>query len=606
MLKKRGITVSMLATMIAVMIIISSTVVSSVKQITNNSKLRTFATEFAMVNDEIRLRNNTSTDQSYIKDAIVMDLSAVSDNIRNEQFIGENIVNNKITVQKVDIKSLGFNNSTYGKQKTELDIYGLSLETGRLYYVEGIKVGGTTYYTLTQELEEMIGSKYSISDINKQVVFKPSELEWTANAIKTEIAIPLEFENVVIQTSLDGENVDNVSNITEQGGKKIATANIGEKKANYTVNVTYKYDGQNRIETFNVKNHDSTKPTLTHGEQVYKVFNDVIEVNIPDIKASDNESGVLKVKYEADKISQESAKGYFESRGKDIKDTAIVLDPLITNYTLYVEDKAGNYTVVPIYNPTVVGTEAQLVAALSKDSSEIKIINDIACSNLLNIQSGNHSIDLNGHTISYTNNTQNFTFMTINSGANVTIKDNSSSKSGKILAQLLEESYNGNESKRTFNIYTVKNNGIFTIESGEVASKITQNVTGTSKSIDIADAVRTIDNVGTLNVNGGKITASIDTRANVNAAVATSEALGVGIQNSGTINLNSGSINVTARAGMERTLGTFGKSKAYAYGITTTSTSVINRADGFTISVTAENYDTGNTYSEDKEAKEII
>lgn len=349
MQKKKGITLSALATMVVVMVILSSAAVVSVKKISDNSKLRTFATEFAMVNDELKLKQKE--DINFVNDAIMMDLSGVSEDILENQFKGEDINNNNIVVYKVNIDDLGFNNSTYGKGTTTKDIYAVSKNTGRVYYIEGIKANGTTYYTLTEELEQAVGIKYDITNINKQIVFKPSHIDWTSEAIKTEIIIPVDFDNISISTNLEGTNSENISNIEQKEGKYVAIANIGEKKSNYTITVTYTNSGESKTETFEVNNYDGTKPTLSYGEFIYKVSQSETEIYLPNILAEDNESGILKIKYEKDKISEQSAKQYFNKGGKNIENETLKIDENVRYYTLYVEDKAGNFSIHSIFNP---------------------------------------------------------------------------------------------------------------------------------------------------------------------------------------------------------------------------------------------------------------
>lgn len=350
MQKKKGITLSMLATIIVITIILTSTIILSVNDIYSNSRLRTFVTEYTMINDEVKLRQKTSTDMSYMEDAIEMNLADVNQNILDTQFVGENIQNNKITVYKIDIAQLGFNNANYGKEENNLDVYAISMTTGRIYYLNGIKGNSTTYYTLTEDLQVLAGSKYNIDEVNKQVIFKPSEFSWTANAIKTEVILPKEFTDISVTTDLEGENLDNVSGIVEEDDKYIVTVNINEIKTNYNITVTYINDGERVTETFEIKNYDGTAPSLTVGSQTYKVSDYDLKAYIQDILAVDDTSGIAKIKYENDKISVSNAKDYFSSKGEMLKGSTILIDNKSRYYTVYAEDKAGNAT---IYNVTV-------------------------------------------------------------------------------------------------------------------------------------------------------------------------------------------------------------------------------------------------------------
>lgn len=604
MQKKKGITISMLAILVVITVIITSTIIVSVKNVKDNANIRIFATELAIVSDEIKQIQKKGTQLNYIQDAIQIDLSKVSEDILLKQFKDEDIVNNTLIVYKIDLGTIGLNNTNYGKQKTSKDVFVLSKKTGKVYYLDGVKAKGTTYYTFTDDLKYIAEVNYKIENPNSQVIFKPSEILWTSNYIKTEVIIPLEFTNISITTNLSGENSENVSSIEEKNGKYIATVNILEKKSNYTITVNYIKDAENKIETFEVKNYDGTAPVISTGELQYKVSANKTETFLPNINVLDNESGIKLVKYEKDKISLESAKEYFEKRGETLNGDKIVIDNTALYYTIFAIDKAGNYTVINVYNPRVVANEADLISALSEGNADVKLIGDINCSSPLVINTLNNTIDLNGHNLTYTNNTGSFTFITIEENASLNIKDTSSEQDGKVLAQLLEESYNGNPEDRYNTIYTINNKGTLTIESGEVTSNLVQLPGEVDYNIHSKCLAKTITNTGTINLNGGNITSYIDSQGVSDSATRNGEATAVGIENAGIVNLNSGSITAEAHARMERASIIYGETRAYAYGVQNSSTGTVNRSENVSITVIADAH-SHDTYTTKKDSAEI-
>ena len=194
--------------------------------------------------------------------------------------------------------------------------------------------------------------------------------------------------------------------------------------------------------------------------------------------------------------------------------------------------------------------------------------------------------------------------MTIESGANVLIKDTSDTKDGKIKAQLLEETYNGSKDDRYNTIYTIANSGNITIESGEVASTLRQLPGEQKENIYSKCHAKTINNTGTINLNGGIISSYIESQGVSYLATRNGEATAIGIENSGTVNLNSGKITAEAHAYMKMTGIVYGETRAYAYGVTNATGGVVNREDTVTITVNAVAHEE-NSYTETVDSAEI-
>ena len=114
---KKGITVSLIATFIAVMIILATTITISANKSISNAKLRSFVTELSLIQDKIKQKMKQGTDASYLSDVIIMDLSGLSEkqgsSIESKQFYNEEIneTEKKIQLYKVDLDALEIYNT---------------------------------------------------------------------------------------------------------------------------------------------------------------------------------------------------------------------------------------------------------------------------------------------------------------------------------------------------------------------------------------------------------------------------------------------------------------------------------------------------------------
>ena len=139
--------------MIVVILILSSVIaVSSYNSIQNSRKLM-FAVEIASIQEEVTKYHDDSLNNEYPTNnsKYTLDLSSVT-NSSLDQFSGEPKTDNQVELYEVDFSFLGITDTKYGKKKIDSDVYVLSKETGRVYYVQGVKANNKTYYTLTNDL----------------------------------------------------------------------------------------------------------------------------------------------------------------------------------------------------------------------------------------------------------------------------------------------------------------------------------------------------------------------------------------------------------------------------------------------------------------------
>lgn len=151
---KKGITATSVAIMALIIIIIIGTITTLSYNSIENAEKITFSLEISNLQELVDKysRDNTLDIYSILENEYLIKLTGISSRSIS-QFDGEpQNDNNEIVVYELDLSALGITDTVYGNKKTEKDVYVMSKTTGRVYYIEGIKANGITYYTLTDEL----------------------------------------------------------------------------------------------------------------------------------------------------------------------------------------------------------------------------------------------------------------------------------------------------------------------------------------------------------------------------------------------------------------------------------------------------------------------
>ena len=151
MKQKNGITLAMLVITVLIMSILAATITTSVLTSINNAKLSIWTQEITYVQD---IMNETTNKEEALLSEITFSVENIDEDVRNEQFKDETIVDNEITLYTVNLAKIGLDNTVYGKYEKENDIYAYSKATGKVYYLAGMKNSSReVYYTLTDELK---------------------------------------------------------------------------------------------------------------------------------------------------------------------------------------------------------------------------------------------------------------------------------------------------------------------------------------------------------------------------------------------------------------------------------------------------------------------
>lgn len=158
---KKGITATSVAIMVVIVMMLVGTITTLSYNSIQNAKKTVFALEISSIQEAVDKYVSDSVLGEYptIGNEYLIDISGVS-SAASSQFDEETkTANNEIAVYEVDLSILGITDTVYGNKNTDKDVYVLSKGTGRVYYLEGIKLKSTTYYTLTEDLLELKAKK---------------------------------------------------------------------------------------------------------------------------------------------------------------------------------------------------------------------------------------------------------------------------------------------------------------------------------------------------------------------------------------------------------------------------------------------------------------
>lgn len=347
---KKGISLATLSIVVLLMIILATTITTTGAFVLNNSKKVKFASEIALVQEMVDEYASKKLDEYPTSSVVVVDLSNVSSNAIAE--FSEEIENkNEITLYEIDFSLLGKTDLTYGNKQNddETDVYAVSKKTGKVYYVKGVKIGKNVYYTLNDELKSSINYSSNLNAVTKDgIVFSTSKSSWTNKNIDSTIKVPSssEYKNITVSI-LQNNNVKNVVMSDAKKGYKIF--NITNVEGNYEVTVNYSKNSNPSTQNFSVSNFDNEAPKFTISK-TQKLINesDNIKQTYVKVDVENDVSGIRYTKYETDTIDSNIAKQYFNSNGIEFKDGAFTVDKFTKNVTVYVEDKAGNYSIQTI------------------------------------------------------------------------------------------------------------------------------------------------------------------------------------------------------------------------------------------------------------------
>ena len=340
MIKKQGITLVTVVVTIIVLSILAGAITISTSATLNYARLSTWANEIAYIQDVVKESEGTMSTFPYTEDKVTIDVLGMSNEEIQIQFPGEIISDDAIELNILNLGVLKITNTEYGRRKTANDVYAYSVTTGRVYYAKGLEIDGYIYYSVTDALRD----RFDLAPVNDElsaVVFIPSAIGYTNDPITVKLKLPSTFTNINITTSNTEIQVGAQTIVDNTYEYVINTNNVA---GNYEVTVSYTNGEQSYTSKYTVNSYDVTKPVINP-----IVYGNIVTVDNTDylksITATDN-SGIKYFKYTPGMISNDEAQAYFQINGNNVVGGKINLSREATQYTLYAEDNAGNFTIL--------------------------------------------------------------------------------------------------------------------------------------------------------------------------------------------------------------------------------------------------------------------
>lgn len=351
-ISKKGFSLVALMATVAIMIVLTTTVVISGITTSNNAKKMAFGTEISLVETSVNSYSDKNNGMYPVADNIELDVSTLTTEARKQfEDNGETITNNKINLYEIDYEKIGITTLKLGNKKEgDNDIYVVSEKTGKTYYAKGYKVGGDVYFCKTAEIEKIISY-----DLNKNlksskipVLFEPSNTKWTNKDVTVLVKIPKALTIVSV--------VANGTSVSPTTGDETYNKYLANITQNGEVVVTYKEnssDTQNLEAKYDVKNIDKVAPSVTVNNTLELAYNNEEDIlgYLKIVSKSDGLSGIKNVKFDTESVTS-NVFDYFQKNGTKLDSDTIVVNKGVFKVTVYIEDNAGNFSsaVIPISN----------------------------------------------------------------------------------------------------------------------------------------------------------------------------------------------------------------------------------------------------------------
>ena len=151
--KRYGLTITALVCTVVVALLLLATIVLSFNNIINSTHEREFANEIYSIQKFVDNYYFRFSRYPITVDGMPPDF--LNDLSYDEDFSGDSL-NSEFYI--IDLSEAGLSEVKRGMQKNndENDVYVVSLQTGRVYYVKGQDIGGHVYHTLTQSLKDKL------------------------------------------------------------------------------------------------------------------------------------------------------------------------------------------------------------------------------------------------------------------------------------------------------------------------------------------------------------------------------------------------------------------------------------------------------------------
>ena len=338
-MNKKGFSMVALAASLTIVMILLTTVTISVVNSLNNSRKVQFALEINSIEASINTYY-VANGEYPTGSSVALDLTGIDS--YKDQILANGEVptsDNKVILYEIDYSKIGNLTTNLGNGKNgENDIYALSQETGRVYYLQGLKIGSEVYFTLTEDLKNVLSQERNgdIFEPNNAIIFLPSTKEWTNEEISVTVKVPKDYIINSINATKTGS--DNNYNLYEAKGT-----------SNFNIEIKYTTDEDTtnvKVANYAVTNFDNVKPKLVIDNNINEIVDETTDAGFINItERSDSISGVKFVKFEEGNIKEDEAYEYFQNNGKLVEENTIVFSEKADTLTVYIQDNAGNFDV---------------------------------------------------------------------------------------------------------------------------------------------------------------------------------------------------------------------------------------------------------------------
>lgn len=376
-MKKKGISLIILAITIIVLAILVGMVVTGTSVATQNAKMETLANELVQIEEVLDTARALETELPIKDDAPIHTLTSlktlVGSNYSNS--LEAEIVQNgdqDDNFRVIDMTKLGANVSSKGTGKESgTDIFVFAEKTLNVYYVAGVHTSGQSYYSLTTSLTDLvkventdvsttdpdisvtISSSYRASVVTKE---KSNEIKLfiqmpTTGKIKVNIGVVngattryFDITNKII----DGEFIYKVGAV--EGLTKDMVAATTLLKLQFVNTST----GEEQIEEtqLNISNIDVTQPAAPQKIRASKAgVNNVIEISsadadvayyIYDYDTKLNSSGEEEKVFQTNATTDAQQVEALKAKGVKSENGVIKLPRYIKSIVVIAVDEAGN------------------------------------------------------------------------------------------------------------------------------------------------------------------------------------------------------------------------------------------------------------------------
>ncbi len=394
-MKKKGISLLILAITIVVMTILVGTTITGISLATNDARLRVLIEELNSIETRVIEDYNLVGKLPIIGEAMNKDEVLAKVKAEDRNALLEEMELNKdedSNFYQVSLFVLDVQSTKRGIKKTPDDIYIVSEDSLNIYYVKGVKIGQKRYFSVTQEL-------VNISDVepveeldvtlSEKIKLSKKQKSWT-NRIDLYVYTQMEErENIYIYLEGTSEYFNITDAIKEKGFVELSKASLQNKldgveyvrvEKRASLSLTSELIDSKRI---SIANLDMAPPTIN--QDTFKITNTVTERSV-FCNATDSKSGVANFKYQivsrkegnnlvkdnetnvsdafnATGTTRNEITEYLKSFGKISDGKKVKLPQSTYQVRLIVSDRAGNYsdyaeyildTIKPVNEPELV------------------------------------------------------------------------------------------------------------------------------------------------------------------------------------------------------------------------------------------------------------